>query len=363
MTVFLTSTGSYLPGKPVENHQIEEYLGTVEGEQQIRRQVLAMNGIQTRHYALDSNQAETHDVYELATHAVAACLTDVQPRFPISYLSSGTTYAPLSGPGLSSILHSQLANLNLIDSTLEINSNSGICAASATALVNTCRAIKLGEHRSALCVGSEQSTQALKSAAFSQVCSPPAGETNLRRSSWFSAVFLRFMLSDGAGACLVESTPAQDRLSFAFNWSYSRSFANEAPLCMKYDTRTALLSQDVDILNRYLFACARKFVPEALERNEEILDDYHLVLPHMSSFFFRRKMERLMRDVSHSDKETVPYWTNLRTAGNTGAASIFIMLDECARSRNLSDGDRLLLFIPESGQFNFVMISLTAVRG
>jgi 3-oxoacyl-[acyl-carrier-protein] synthase-3 len=62
-----------------------------------------------------------------------------------------------------------------------------------------------------------------------------------------------------------------------------------------------------------------------------------------------------------SPHRKVPYWTNLRTAGNTGAASIFIMLDEYLKTQPVSDGDRLILFVPESGQFNYVLISLTVI--
>lgn len=64
-----------------------------------------------------------------------------------------------------------------------------------------------------------------------------------------------------------------------------------------------------------------------------------------------------------SGGEPIPYWTNLETAGNTGAASIFIMLDEFTRARPPANGARILLFVPESGQFNFVLISLTAIVG
>ena len=46
---------------------------------------------------------------------------------------------------------------------------------------------------------------------------------------------------------------------------------------------------------------------------------------------------------------------------NTGAASIFIMLDEYIKTQPVKVGDRLLLFVPESGQFNYVLISLTVV--
>ena len=42
-------------------------------------------------------------------------------------------------------------------------------------------------------------------------------------------------------------------------------------------------------------------------------------------------------------------------------ASIFVMLDEFRRTTTLRLGQRILLFVPESGQFNFVLIRLTVV--
>lgn len=363
MFAYITATGSFLPGEPVDNDSIGEYLGSIEGEERVRRQVLAVNGIRTRHYALDTDQRETFDVYELAALAAQACLDGYTPRQPISYLSAGTTHAPFSGPGISSILHSHLAGRNLVARSVEINSNSGICTASATAMVNAVRSIKAGSHDTALCIGAEQSTQALKSSAFRVIRDTEMMERDLKRSQWFMSIFLRFMLSDGAGAWLIESNPREGQACFQVNWTHARSYAHETPLCMHYDNRTARLSQDVDILSKYLLACAEKFVVDALATHRERLDDYQVILPHLSSHYFLGRMERVIRGLCQ-DKSAVPrWWTNLSTAGNTGAASIFVMLDHFARTQSLQDGDRLLLFIPESGQFNFVMISLTFLQG
>jgi 3-oxoacyl-[acyl-carrier-protein] synthase-3 len=53
-------------------------------------------------------------------------------------------------------------------------------------------------------------TQALKSSAFRVIRDTEMMEQDLKRSKWFMSVFLRFMLSDGAGAWLLECkrTPA-----------------------------------------------------------------------------------------------------------------------------------------------------------
>ncbi len=72
---YITSTGSYLPGEPVENKDINQYLGKVIGEGTGADKILAVNGIQSRHYALDKKQNATHSIYELAAEAVKNCLS------------------------------------------------------------------------------------------------------------------------------------------------------------------------------------------------------------------------------------------------------------------------------------------------
>lgn len=367
MDCFITRTGSFLPGDPVDNETMLDFLGPVANEDKVKRQVLAANGIKTRHYALDRNQNPTHDVYQMAALAIENTLQGAAIDPPISYLSAGSTCTPLSGPGMSTILHSTLSKLNghnpdgIANYPLEINSNAGICTSAATALVNACRAVRAGDHATAICVGAEEPSRVLKSSVINPPLDTDMIERDITQSQWFMSVFLRFMLSDGAGACLLQNQPTDGSTSLKIDWTFSQSFASEAPLCMKMENRTERLSQDVKILSRYLFRCADKFVEAALEHNDESLDNYRVVLPHLSSFFFRRKMEKLMRKFSADPNRTTDYWTNLASVGNTGSASIFLMLDEYVRTHCLQADERMLLFVPESGQFNFVLISLTAV--
>lgn len=356
---YVTSTGSYLPGSPVENRDINQYLGRVIGEGRVQDKILAVNGIQTRHYALDKKQNPTHSIYELASAAVKDCLAQRDGALLIDYLSAGTTHAPILAPGISSLLHDQLSRDKVVDHSLEINSNSGICSSGAQAIVNANRAVKSGESRAAICVGVEQSSDGLKSRQFRTTYDIPALLKNVRTSRWFMSVFLRFMLSDGAGAFLLEGQPREGGLSLKVNWTYSRSFANQAPLCMQIQSRPLMLTQNVNILARYMTPLSREVVQGALCAHNESLDSYTMVLPHMSSYYFEPSVRKIMAELS--PRREVPYWTNLRTAGNTGAASIFIMLDEYLKTQPVRAGDRLLLFVPESGQFNYVLISLTVV--
>jgi len=120
-----------------------------------------------------------------------------------------------------------------------------------------------------------------------------------------------------------------------------------------------ILSQNIKILAKYMEPLSKEAVEGALCHHEEKLDNYTIVLPHMSSYYFEKSVKKIMAELSPNRE--VPYWTNLRTAGNTGAASIFIMLDEYLKTKPVASGERILLFVPESGQFNYVLISLTVV--
>lgn len=355
---YITSTGSFLPNAAVDNQNISQYIGKVLGENRVREKILKANGIESRHYALDKNQAETHNLYQIASEAVKNCLLDKNP-LQLDYLSAGTTHAPLLAPGISSILHDQLTKDKLVNHTLEINSNSGICSSGAQAIVNAARAVKSGDAKSAVCVGVEHSSTGLKSKAFRTTYDIPTILKDVRASKWFMSVFLRFMLSDGAGAFLIEPQPRKDSISLKVDWSYSRSFANQAPLCMQIPAKPMILSQNIKILAQYMEPLSKEAVDGAMCAHDEKLENYSMILPHMSSYYFEKSVKRIISQLAPNRE--VPYWTNLRTAGNTGAASIFIMLNEYLKTKSVASGDRILLFVPESGQFNYVLISLTVV--
>ena len=360
MSCYITQTGSFLPGPPVANHEIETYLGKLRDESQVKQLVLRMNGILGRHYAQTPLQQATHDVYDLAQLAASDCLLKCGELPGLSFLAAGTTYAPFTGPGIASRLHDQLSRAKLVNHAIEISSHAGICTSAAAALVGAIRAVSSGEHSIALSVGSEHASEILKSSAI-ELIEDRHEFSDVRKSQWFMSIFLRFMLSDGSGAFLLESRPRANQLSLRVDWTHSRSYAHRLPVCMQLETRSARLTQDVAILARHLAPAGREFLAESLLAHQETLDHYDVILPHLSSFYFRRKFEQILQENTTPTGRPVEYWTNLGSVGNTGAASIYIMLDHYLKTHEVSPGTRFLLFIPESGQFNFVMLSLTAV--
>ena len=191
------------------------------------------------------------------------------------------------------------------------------------------------------------------------------------------------LLSDGAGACLVQDKPKDSGLSLKVEWVELVSFAHELPVCMymggertpsgglvgwrdgeslEAGIRAGVLNihQDVKVLGKHIVStCARSL--ELLRRKHRFTpDDATWFLPHYSSEFFRDKTHDALVDVGFP----IPYerWcSNLTERGNTGCASSLIMLDDFLASGRLRRGDGVVLLVPESGRFSCGWAMLRAV--
>jgi 3-oxoacyl-[acyl-carrier-protein] synthase-3 len=371
MNAYITSVGAYLPGAPIGNDELESYLGAIPGgSDRLRRRMLEANGIEKRHYAIDRDGRSTMLNEELAERAVLAALGGRGMSVDeIGMLATGTTQGDLAVPGFASMVHGRLGG-----GPMEILSAGGVCCSGAAAVRSAEASVRLDRHRVAVAVGSELVSRTLRSDRFSQE-SPPGPD----------AEFLRWMLSDGAGAVVVEPEPRPDGLSLRIDWSHLVSHAHRFPVCMyagaasnetiepgatwqdqptpaeAHASGMLNLRQDTSILNNIVALGVEEYVGLVREgRIVPALIDHLLV--HYSSEYFRSDIVRLMGEAGLMIPEE-RWFTNLRTKGNTGAASIFIMLEEAFNGGRFSPGDRILLMVPESGRFSVSFIHLTCIDG
>lgn len=91
-----------------------------------------------------------------------------------------------------------------------------------------------------------------------------------------------------------------------------------------------------------------------------VADAIDYFLPHYSSQFFRDKVAAGLQRAGLAIPSS-RWFTNLATCGNTGSASIYIMLNALFRSGRLQTGERLLCYVPESGRFSTAFMHLTVV--
>ena len=368
MNAYLTSTGSFLPGPAIENGEIEDFLGRVEGKaSRLKSRILKSNGIKTRHYAIDKAQRTTHSNVEMAVSAARNCLdSSPVPVHSLGMLSCASTQGDMVVPGFGSMVQAMLGVPGV-----ELLTTHGICSSSVMALKAAANSLRLGEHRTALVVASELASRLLKSTRYEAAGGLAAMD--------FNSEFLRWMLSDGAGACLLEGAPRG--VCLRIDWIRSFSHADAFPVCMgigsptdSADHRTwqdfptygqaeaagaLLIRQDVRLLEHMV----KLGVDGALRLIEErVLDTAKIdhFLCHYSSHHFRGKIaDLLVMSGAHIPQDR--WYTNLYTRGNTGAASILIMLDEFLRDGRALVGDTILCMVPESGRFNTAYVHFTTV--
>ncbi len=373
--VFITACGAYLPGPPVGNDEIEARLGLIDGKRsRLRARILKSNGITSRHYAIDREGRTSELNEELAAKAARRALERRGIGIErVDMLALGTTLGDVLIPGFASMVHGRLEG-----PPMEVLSAGGVCCSGMAALAAAYRALRSGTRRAALAGGSELVSRGLRASRYarSAVDKPADGGVD------FDAEFIRFMLSDGAGVVLLEPQPSPVGVSLRVDFIDLVSHAGEQAACMHAGTaesgaaagrtwldyptiaeaeRAGLLQirQDARRLDRVVqlglehwlrLVKAGWFAPDRL--------DY--VLCHHSSRFFQDRFTEalvgagLMPERSH-------WFTNLYERGNTGAAAIFVALEELWSSGRLRTGDRILLGVPESARFTTCIAHLTCV--
>lgn len=373
---YITALGKFFPGYPIPNDEMEDYLGRIHGRpSRVRERVLRQNQITTRHFAIDRAQQTTHSNAKMAAEAFRDMLakTSSAPE-RIGFLATATSQPDLPLPGFASMVHGELGI-----PTCEIASFHGVCSCGVMALKSAVQAVQSGEHEYASCCASEFASRLFKASRF-EAQSAVVGEDG---SLPFDTEFLRWMLSDGAGAALVRPTANERGLSLRVEWIRLRSLAHRYSPCMfvgeqkdgeqrvpkswldfeSYQAAAAAgainLRQDVRML-KDVIACA---VDGALELYQSGLlrrGDPDWFLCHYSSHVFRGEADELMRRAGIAVPQE-RWFTNLYTRGNVGAASFLVMLEELFYSGKLSPGHRIFAVIPESGRFNFAYVLMTVV--
>lgn len=373
--VFITRSAAYLPLEPVGNEAIESVLGMIGGKpSRARRIVLRSNGIQSRHYALDPNSGEP-----VMTHAqlTASAIRGLGDAGKVDCLATGTSIPDQLLPGHGVMVHGELGW-----SQLEVVSLAGICLAGAAALKYAAMTVATGSASRAVATASELVSPLMHARNFEAECAHKTASLDAHPEVAFEKDFLRWMLSDGAGALLLEPQPGTG-LAMRIKWIELFSNAHRLPVCMyaggdkqpdgslrgwmrfpvsDWASKSVFsIKQDVRLLNEHV-APVTVIDPINVLRDRHDLrpDQVDWFLPHISSQYFSPILESVLDSIGfHIPRER--WFTNLAMRGNTGSASPYIMLDELMRSGKIKTGQNVLLYVPESGRFSSGFILLEAV--
>ncbi len=381
MDVYINDLGTYLPNSPVDNNAIETVLGKINNiPSRVKRLVLKNNQIKTRYYAIDPETGRlTHTNAALAANAIR----QLNPyegfhTNDIECLCCGTTSGDLLFPG-----HTLMVLGDLAIPACEAVTTHGICIAGMTAFKYAVMNVATGASKNAVAAGSELSSSYMRASFFSN---PKKIDADLKKKPMlaFNADFLRWMLSDGAGAAFLSGRKNDNQISLRVDWIENISFAGSLPTCqyaggIKKEDGTLIgwrdteaidsglqkqifsVKQDIKLLDKYIVKTAIDMaLGKVIKKYGLTPDDIHWYLPHYSSGYFREKFFSRMKKIGFE----IPYakwFTNLYEKGNTGSAAIYIIMEALFKSGKLEKGERLLCFIPESGRFSHCYMMLTVV--
>jgi 3-oxoacyl-[acyl-carrier-protein] synthase-3 len=217
--VYLSAAGLYLPGPAIDNEEMDAFIAPINKiSKRIKSRILAENGIKIRHYAIDAEGKTRQNHAQIAAAAVHHCLDLAQASIEkVSLLAVGSSGGDALMPGFANMIQGELGA-----PPMQTVSCQGVCAAGVSAIEFAAQAIELGAHQQALAVAAEMPSRMFKQSRFA-----PRGY-----QSDFDAHFLRWMLSDGAGAMLLSRQPKAG-LNIKLKWIHQKSFSGDYPVCMQ----------------------------------------------------------------------------------------------------------------------------------
>ncbi|HEX2965665.1 MAG TPA: beta-ketoacyl-ACP synthase III [Syntrophorhabdaceae bacterium] len=382
--VFITDLAAFLPNNPVSNEEMDNVIGTVEHiPTRVKRIVLKSNAIQTRYYAIDPKTGKTtHTNAQLAAEAVrrlkpyeSFSLSDIE------CLCCGTATPDQLMPGHGLMVHGELKS-----GPCEVVSTASVCISGMTSLKYAYMNVALGLSRNAVAVGSDVASPSLRARSYKGVVNEEKVEDAGKKGEVlpFDTVFLRWMLSDAAGAAFMTADRQTDNVSLKIEWIENISFAGEMETCMYSGAKknsdgsitgwreftspeealkdgAFLIQQDVKLLNSdIMYVSVDKTLPHIVKKHGLSASGIDWLLPHYSSGYFRQRYYDQLKSFGFE----IPYdkwFTNLSYKGNTGAASMYVMLEELFHSGKLEKGQKILCYIPESARFSVCYVMLTVV--
>ena len=376
--VYITKASKYLPNTPIDNDQMEAFLGEInETASKAKRIVLRNNGITTRYYALDTQGNPTHTNADLTCLAIKGLLDTHFKAADIQVLSCGTSTPDSLLPSHAAMVHGLLKGSGAV----ELNSSAGVCNSGMNALKFAYLSVKSGNSTNAVCTGSERVSSWLRANKYE---SEIQSLTLLQEQPIlaFKKDFLRFMLSDGAGALRLESKPHPTDRSLQILWMEAHSYAHQLEACMyagcekqsdgslkawsDYSPEQWLeqsifsIKQDVKLLNENILVKGAESMQATLNKHALSPDEITYFLPHISSLYFKDRLYEELKKVG-IDIPLERWFLNLPQVGNVGSASPYLMLEELFNSQKLQKGDTLLLSVPESGRFSYSYALLKVV--
>lgn len=369
---YIVGTGVFLPGDPVSNDVIEDHLGRIAGRDSLfGKKALRWNGVEGRHYAMAPDGSVSHSNAQMCALAVRAALDDagLDPR-DVGILAAATTQGDLFAPGHAAQVHGELGG-----GAKEIASFQSVCGSSLMAAKTAWLNVRAREHDVAAACAGEFSSRWFRP-SFYEGTALVDEKGRLRPE----ADFLRFTLSDGAGAIVMEAKPRPGALKIELidvvsladrfepcMWAGATVEDRSDPTAFwgrvgpqaAHAAGAIALLQDFELLKRVIRAWVGVYL-EKVDQGRIVPAEVDHCLVHYSAKSLRAEIVSLLEDTAGMVPEE-KWFSVLREKGNVGSASIWLMLDGLMKSGKVKSGEKILCVVPESGRALVGFMMLEAV--
>ena len=355
--VKVVGTGSFLPGAPISIDHVDYFLGELTGapkkiQDWLKRMKLLMKEmleVENYYFAIDPVTREfTEDNISMSVKAAEKALTMAKiPAEEIEFISYGSAHQDQM-PTASVRIQEALG----IDKCGEISIHAN-CTSAYKALLIAYDFVKSGRYKNALVISSSMSSSELRAEYYNQ---PLVKKEEL---------FLRYFLSDGAGAIVLQADNNGKDGLYVEN-VYMESVGGMKPSAMK-NQRPAYWMNPKEEFEKGYHHLSQMF-------QDELKKNFHE--PDGSVFFngLKRMLEKYPTDLSRVkyfqvnfpskhisemiieecealgiSKETL--YSKMSSMGYPGPPMVFICLDNIFREEHLNTGDLVLSFVTEVSKF------------
>lgn len=353
----LTGTGSYLPGEPVTIDEVDFFLGElnrapVRIQKWLKRMKLLMKEmleVEYYHFAIDPETRE---------------FTDDNITMSVKCARKALTMAALQPSDLDLIIYGSAHQDQMPTASVRIQEALGIeqcgelsihanCTSAYKGVVLAHDLLKTGRYKNALVISSSISSSELRSEYYHQEI--------LKKEE----VFLRYFLSDGAGAIVLQTEEGMTGGLYLEN-SYMESIGGKKPASM-LNHRPAYWINPRDEYEQGLHHLSQMFNEQLREHFHEkegsvfyqglkrMLGRYPIdrekIRFFQVNFPSRHISEIVLEECENLGIPRSAFYSKMASMGYVGPPMVFICLDKIMREEELSKGDLVLSFVTEVSKF------------
>jgi len=358
ISVKITGSGHFLPGNPIPFHEVDNILGemtdlpvkTAKWLQRMKNIMSELIEVEFYHFAINPNTGEfTEDNISMSAKAASKALKNagLNPS-DIDFIAYGSAHQDQM-PTASVRIQEALG----IDSCGEMSIHAN-CTSAYKALLTAYEFIKSGRYKKALVVSSGISSSELRSEYYNQ---PLASKEEL---------LLRYFLSDGAGAIVIEAEENNLKKGLYLENCYMESIGGNKPSAMgnkrpayfmnpkeEYEKGYHHLSQMLnDNLRELFYEDSGSVFFKGLKR---MMDKYPFDINKIKFFQINFPSKHISEAIIEEceklgiKKETL--YTKISMMGYVGPPMVFLCLDKILKEEKLEKDDIILSFVTEVSKF------------